>query len=310
VTIFDGILPSVLGEARQPAARPEGIVMTVPITRERPAWLRLVLLLVIFFAVDYGVVTTLTAVAGNATVSLLLGVVAAGLTLALYTYASRKIERRVVDELPRRPRAVGQGVLLGIGLFTATMLIIGVLGGFRLAGWGSFGGFVSAAGLMIAVAVAEEVLFRGVLFRIVEEWTGTWGALAISAVLFGALHLLNPGATIGGALAVMVAGSMLAAAYVATRALWLPIGLHFGWNFAETGIFSATVSGSDGTRVGLLRSAFDGPAILTGGGFGPEASIVAVLVCAVPIVLLLRLAHRRGHLRARPTRRAGQQTTA
>ncbi len=86
---------------------------------------------------------------------------------------------------------------------------------------------------------------------------------------------------------------MLGAAYVACQNLWVPIGLHLAWNWAQAGIFGVTVSGSDLSSLGLFESTMSGPAVLTGGGFGPEASVFAILVCAVPTVLFLRKARDR-----------------
>jgi membrane protease YdiL (CAAX protease family) len=265
----------------------------------RPAWVRLALLLTLFALVDGVVGAVNTAVDGSAVAGLLVGLASAALTLLGYTRVVRLIERRRAVELTRQGAVAGVrlGTLAGLGLFTATIGIIALFGGYRIAGWGSFGTAVAALGLMSAVAVAEELLFRGVLFRIVEEMTGTWGALAVSALVFGALHLVNPGATVWGALAIAIeAGLMLGSAYAATRTLWLPIGLHLGWNLAEGGIFGVTVSGSGHGPVGLLKGALSGPVALTGGSFGPEASLVAILICGIPTVLFLRLARRRGHL--------------
>jgi hypothetical protein len=148
---------------------------------------------------------------------------------------------------------------------------------------------------MIGIATCEELLFRGVLFRIVEEWAGTVVAVAVSSVLFGLLHLLNPEATLWGAIAIAIQGGLLTAgAWVLTRKLWLPIGIHLGWNFALSGFFGATVSGSDGSSGGLLRGTPHGAAIISGGDFGPEASIFAVLVCGTAGLLILRKAHQQG----------------
>ncbi|MET7336701.1 CPBP family intramembrane glutamic endopeptidase [Nonomuraea sp. NPDC005650] len=167
--------------------------------------------------------------------------------------------------------------------------------------WGSFGGFIGTAGMMASVAVAEELLFRGVLFRIVEERTGTVIALVVSAVLFGATHLVNVNATLWGALSLaLTGGTMTAAAYVATRSLWLPISLHFAWNFTHAGIFGVVLSGSNLPPHGLLNATLSGPAPLTGGTFGPEASLLALLVCLGPTVVWLRRAARTGQLRPRP----------
>ena len=128
---------------------------------------------------------------------------------------------------------IGRGVLIGVAMFAAVIANIAFLGGYQVDGLGSVTGAVGLLGFMAAAAVTEELLFRGVLFRIVEERTGTWIALLLTGVLFGLMHLLNPDASLWGAIAIAIeAGCMLAAAYAATRNLWVPIGLHFGWNFA------------------------------------------------------------------------------
>ena len=88
---------------------------------------------------------------------------------------------------------------------------------------------------------------------------------------------------------------MLAAAYVATRTLWVPIGLHFGWNFAAAGIFSTEVSGNGATE-GLLHGVTSGPALLTGGDFGPEGSPYSVVFCVLATIAFMWLARRRGNL--------------
>lgn len=76
----------------------------------------------------------------------------------------------------------------------------------------------------------------------------------------------------GTAVSLGDAAPFLAIAYTATRSLWLPIGLHFAWNFTESGVFGTAVSGADGEH-GLLRTVLSGPEVLTGGTFGPEASL-------------------------------------
>ena len=101
----------------------------------------------------------------------------------------------------------------------------------------------------------------------------------LTALLFGASHLANPNATIFSAAAIAIeAGIMLGAAYMYTRSLWLPIAIHFSWNFAESGIYGTALSGYDiGTT--FITSTTQGPAILTGGSFGPENSIIALILC-------------------------------
>lgn len=240
--------------------------------------------------------------------TLLAGLAAAAGMVAGYVWIVRRTERRPVVELGRdgAPAAVGVGAGAGIALFALVIAVIALSGSYHVSGWGSFGGFVWLLGSMVAVAVSEELIFRGVLFRHVEGRFGTWTALVGTGLLFGLAHLLNPEATVWGAIAIAVeAGGMLGAAYILTRRLWLPIGLHFGWNFAESGIFGTDVSGTS-THHGLLDAATSGPAMVSGGQFGPEASVYAVLSCLAVAAALLVLARRRGLIvpRRGPTRTA------
>ncbi|WP_084392669.1 CPBP family intramembrane glutamic endopeptidase [Nocardiopsis listeri] len=263
-------------------------------------------LLLLLFGVLSAILPGVTGAVGASVWALPIGVVAAALGLWAYRLAIRRIEGREPLELSREGAAhgLGWGTAAGLGVFTATIVVIAVFGGYRITGWGSFEAFLAVCGLMCAVAVAEELLFRGVLFRVVEEVTGTWGALAISSALFGGLHLVNPNATPWGALAIALeAGLMLGAAYVATRSLWLPIGLHLGWNTAQGGVFGTAVSGSEEAFAGLLAGETNGLTVISGGAFGPEGSVFAVLFCGAITVYLLRVAHRRGHIVPRRARR-------
>jgi membrane protease YdiL (CAAX protease family) len=272
--------------------------------------LRLLVMVVVFGIVLVVSAAINSAAAGNAATALIFGALTATGGLLLYRFIVGKLERRTVDEAAASTLVPGvlRGTGLGVVLFAVTIGLIALFGGYRIDGWGSLGATIATFGTMIGAAVAEELLFRGALFRLVEEWLGTWAALAASGLLFGALHLLNPGATLWGAIAIAAeAGVLLGAAYTATRTLWVPIGLHFGWNFAESGLFGTTVSGTTGTH-GLLRGAAHGPAIISGGGFGPEGSILAIVVGGVAAAVLLRRAHRRGLIVHRTRRPAPAAT--
>jgi len=125
--------------------------------------------------------------------------------------------------------------------------------------------------------------------------------LILSAALFGLMHAGNPGATTFSSVAIALeAGGMLAAAYSWSRSLWLPIGIHLAWNFTQGGIFSQPISGNAAT--GLLDFPLSAKAspLVTGGAFGPEASIVSLAVCVSLGVVFLALAIRAG--RWRPVR--------
>jgi membrane protease YdiL (CAAX protease family) len=216
------------------------------------------------------------------------------LTYVAYRAYVRLVERRELSELAPTGglRELGGGILFGALLFC---LVIGVLAALGLY---SVGGLNHPSILVLPLSVSmisgfvEEVLFRGVLFRIVEERLGTWVALTISAVLFGLLHLGNPNATLGGAVAIAVeAGVLLAAAYAFTRRLWLSIGIHFAWNFTQGGVFGVAVSGNE--IPGLLQGRLSGPAWLSGGAFGAEASVVAIALCLAAGVFFIARAVQR-----------------
>jgi membrane protease YdiL (CAAX protease family) len=272
--------------------------------------LRFPILLVAMLVVMAGLGAVNAAMSGLGLLEFVVGMASAAAALFCYHRLSKAVEqRRTVAELPRSQMrsALLRGIAIGTGIFLATMVLMLIFGGWERVEGGSFWAFLATTGAMACIATTEELVFRGVVFRIVEERAGTWRALALSAVIFGAVHLASAyhdadaGAMLWGALAIAVeAGIMLGAAYVVSRNLWLPIGIHFAWNLSEAGVFGTTVSGSANDFGGLLRTTLSGPSALTGGAFGPEASLLAILTCSVPAVLLLRRAARTGRIRSRP----------
>ena len=221
----------------------------------------------------------------------------AAIVLGSYWAYVRIVERRPVTELswPGRLREFGAGVLLGALLFCMTIGVLAGLGVYHVTGSNGWIAMLVTVPGFILSGVLEEVVMRGIVFRIVEQSLGSWIALALSAAIFGLLHLLNPGATLLNAGAVMVeAGVLLAAAYMLTRRLWFCIGIHIAWNFTEGGVFSAAVSG--GHTKGLLQAQLTGADWLTGGAFGAEGSVVAVVICTAAGIGLVVKAVRKGNV--------------
>jgi membrane protease YdiL (CAAX protease family) len=215
--------------------------------------------------------------------------------VAGYRLLVRWMERRDPRELGSAralPLVLG-GAAIGFVLFCAVFVALWVLGVASFQGSGTTARLAVAFATSLAAAIGEEVVFRGVVYRLFEEGFGTGAAVLLSGALFGLLHAGNPGATLASSIAIALeAGVLLASAYALARSLWLPIGLHFGWNFTEGGIFGTSVSG--GTASGLLKVRLVGPDALTGGQFGPEASLPAVAVCLTAAIVILVLAARRG----------------
>jgi membrane protease YdiL (CAAX protease family) len=218
--------------------------------------------------------------------------------IAIYVAFGRIVERREVTELstPGIGREWGIGLLIGVGLYTACVVVLMLLGYYRVEGLNPVAFVLPAVALAIKSGAFEELIFRGVLHQSVETVFGSWAGILASSLVFGLLHLLNPAATLTGAIYISIeAGLLLSAAYMVTRRLWLCMGFHMGWNFVQEGIYSGVVSGAV-SDPGLLRATIDGPTLMTGGAFGMEQSLPALVFCTSTGVILLLIAIRRGHI--------------
>ena len=221
----------------------------------------------------------------------LLSVLSAGLVLGLYALWRRVTEKQWSEDLSLGKLCSHMGMGFGIGIlyFILVTGCMALLGGYRF-GDIHWDGKALLTSLMVflIVGVGEETLFRGIVFRMIDERWGTWVALVISALLFGVVHITNQNATVWSSVAIAVeAGLLLAAAYKWSGTLWLPIGIHWAWNFFQGPVFGFAVSGGD--RVySLVQPVIEGPDWLTGGSFGAEASVPAfVLGLAFAVVFLM-----------------------
>jgi len=218
-------------------------------------------------------------------------------TLGAYLLLVLWIEQRRPAELagPRLLPHVLGGIAGGTALVSSVMACLWIAGAYKVTGFNPDAPWIAPLLMAgVATAIAEEIVFRGVLFRIFEEGLGSVAALALSALLFGALHLPNPGATLWSSLAIALeAGVLLALVYMVWRSLPVCIGVHLAWNFLEGTVFGSAVSGSGGTN-SFIVGKLEGPLWLTGGGFGIEASALTVAISLVASIVLLGLARRRG----------------
>jgi membrane protease YdiL (CAAX protease family) len=219
------------------------------------------------------------------------------IALGCYRAYVRLVERRRADELSRGGAVGGlaYGGLLGAALFAITLGTLWLLGVAQITATGDLTVIGVALAADIAGAVVEELLLRGILFRIVEESTGTWLALAISALVFSGLHIGNPDVPLALAAIVGIAGALLpGAAYILTRRLWLSIGIHAGWDVLQSIIFGMAFAGHQAP--GLAHVQLTGSLLLTGGGLGVEGSIVALAASLALSSYLLARAVRQGRV--------------
>ncbi|MEW5806953.1 MAG: CPBP family intramembrane glutamic endopeptidase [Acidobacteriota bacterium] len=150
------------------------------------------------------------------------------------------------------------------------------------------GSFVKYLLLIFMLAVFEEVLFRGYVFQTLVQGIGRIGAIILVSIFFGLGHYFNPNGTPAGAINTGLAGIFLAVAYLKTRSLWLPSFIHFSWNFTLGYILSFPVSGIR-LKGAPLTVEYSGLEILTGGEFGPEASLFTTIVLLVVTILFIFL---------------------
>lgn len=230
---------------------------------------------------------------------LIYGIGAAALSVLAYWLLCLVEDRDMVDFAGWRwKRELCGGMILGAGLIVILTGFVGLMGNYRIVGWGhaGFGGFAAMLGLAISSGVGEEILFRGIIFRLTEKMLGSWFALAFSAGLFGLLHIGNANATWFSSAAIAVeAGILLGAIYMLTRRLWAAIGFHAAWNFVQGWVFDIPVSGNK--TPALVAAQISGSDWMTGGAFGLEASVPALIVATAAGLAILRLAVQRGQIK-------------
>lgn len=218
------------------------------------------------------------------------------LVILSYRLYVRKIEKRPLSELSQSGamKELAIGCVIGFGLMVTIVLILWITGYYRVLGVGVVLVLLVPFFDGIFTGFFEEIVFRGIIFRIINNSLGSWPGIIISALIFGFAHAANPNATLFSSIAIALeAGILISAVYLYTHRLWMVIGLHFAWNFTLGGIFGITVSGV--TEKGLLQSQLEGPALLTGGVFGTEASILTVIICLLVGFYFLWEAKKRGH---------------
>lgn len=207
-------------------------------------------------------------------------------TLSVYI-ARRWLDKRSFASLglrisPRMWKDILVGFLITFPMMGLIYLLEWALGWLHFEGfawqfdpWGVvLRGTLAFFVLFVLVAWGEELLSRGYHLQTLESGLNTFWAVLLSSAVFGVAHLGNPNATWVSALGILLAGLFLSWGYLSTRQLWLPMGLHLGWNFFEGVGFGFPVSGLD--IYPLTRITVSGPELWTGGAFGPEAGLIVI----------------------------------
>ena len=196
--------------------------------------------------------------------------------------------------LATRPGAAGEfalGAALGWGMVTAVFLVIVFAGTFYVQlsnSSGAWSRLVLQVLVLGAGSLAAEIAFRGYPFQKLVQATGPWTATILAGIFFGLLRMETPGATAAAMWISAVAAVLLSVAYLRTRALWLCWGLHFAW-LASIGILFGQPLAHNRHASSVVRSYVDGPTWLTGSEYGPEASLITLIVLWIGLYVLVRV---------------------
>lgn len=264
-----------------------------------PAWKWALLLLASFILsfLMYGACQTVLDNVESVWAGCLANVVLAAGMIAMYALFVNWFEHSPARDIPLRKVLSDtlKGLGIGFAFFVGVVLVMYVCGLYRIDAVVTDmpASIVLAFFSFMTIGVGEEIIFRGVLFRWIDEKWGFAAALIVSSLLFGLMHIFQPGATMWSSFAIAVeAGLLLGAAYKYSGTLWLPIGIHWAWNFTQGNIFGFAVSGGD-AGTALIQPAIAGPDILTGGIFGAEASVISLLLgLALALWFIVKLRHR------------------
>jgi membrane protease YdiL (CAAX protease family) len=264
----------------------------------KQGWLRVFVFLVVyvFLLISSGVVLQLIALATNKENTIpnfYSGILLNFLLSVLLVFVFTKfVNRSSLSTLGLQWKTIARerwiGLITGVFLscFIATILWL-----LQLVQWFTdkvdAAGLAIALGLMLIVAIGEELVFRGYLLGNMMQSSSKEAALVFSALVFAILHSLNPNFNLTAFINIFLAGLLLGINYIFTRNLWFGILLHFSWNFFQGSVLGFPVSGLQLSS--LLQQNSSGSILLTGGEFGLEASLLTTFAFTAAIFILYSL---------------------
>lgn len=239
----------------------------------------------------YGLTQGVMAIDGHPWLKMALYIAGSGMMIFMYTLVVGKFESRRTDELSLHdaPSWTLRGLVVGMLYFVVVGALLAILGMYHVKGVDfDLTGMLEWLMLFLSVGVGEELVFRGIVFRLLAERWNVAVALVISSLIFGFVHLSNEDATVWSSIAIAIeAGLVLGAAYAVSGNLWFPIGIHWAWNYMQGVVLGFDVSGKP-AECRLVDSYVTGPDIISGGAFGPEASVLSVVLGLSLSVWLIR----------------------
>ncbi|MFZ5979869.1 MAG: CPBP family intramembrane glutamic endopeptidase [Candidatus Zixiibacteriota bacterium] len=212
-----------------------------------------------------------------------------------YRLYVKYIERRPAYEISVKGALpeFGNGTVIGGSLISVAVAAMAIPGYYQITGFDSAWWLLNGVFQFGIGSFLEELIFRLILFRLLEELTGTWISLVAISLLFGFMHLGNENASVWSSISITLEDLIIVGIYMTTRRLWMVWGLHFGWNYFQDGIFGLPNSGET-SFPGWINPTVEGPEWFTGGSFGIEASVVIILLTVAGGIYLLVRAYQKG----------------
>ncbi|MEO8406501.1 MAG: CPBP family intramembrane glutamic endopeptidase [Chitinophagaceae bacterium] len=207
--------------------------------------------------------------------------------LLSYFYLFRIYERRKITELSRANlmKELFGGFILGFAILSLVILILYLSGYYSIMSVSGLSYMLAPFSVLVVAALLEEIVFRLLVYRIFENWLGTYISLFIIAVVFEVPHWFNNNVTFLSVILGLIFGFAHGIMYTYTKRLWLPLGFHLGWNFAQP-FYGSNLSGLDDIG-SIIKAKFSGPTLLTGTVYGIEDSIFSIVLLAMVSVLFL-----------------------
>jgi membrane protease YdiL (CAAX protease family) len=216
---------------------------------------------------------------------------------AVYYFFFKHYERRNIDELSIK-RFVPDTLSGFFSGFLSISLVIGILyvfGYYLVDATNAWSVLLLPLAAITLFALVEEIVFRGIMYRITEDSLGTVLALLITSLPFGIFHIFNDYANVYSILGATLLGFLLGILYTLTRSLWVPVFVHAGWNYAQV-VFVSNVSSVTDYK-GLFESRLEGPSLLVGGRFGIEDSIITIVLLIVLCGVVSYWSWRKGRIK-------------
>ena len=219
--------------------------------------------------------------------------------LLIYNFLFRYYEKRKITELSLRhlPKETMGGIFLGFSTISLVILLLYALGYYSIIAITDYGYLLQPLSILVAAALIEEILFRGILYRILENWLGTFIALFIMAFLFELPHTFNDNATFLSFLLGVIFGLTHGLMFTYTKRIWLPFAFHLGWNFAQP-FYGSNLSGLEDLGY-VIKAKFEGPKLLIGTNYGIEDSIISIILLTLICSAFLYASMKNGKITRR-----------